>query len=156
MLFPGGAGEQSNDESEQLLFAAAVSPDDDAQRVGELVEMLMEAGVYLDETFMDALAFCGRAELLVAADVAKGGALPLSSDALDDAAAGGFREVVEYLVESRGEVGTCRALDEAATYGHLPVVVYLVAQGLAGSPDAINGAAANGHTHVVRCAACDL
>ncbi|KAK1930038.1 putative ankyrin repeat protein [Phytophthora citrophthora] len=74
-----------------------------------------------------------------------------STDAMDDAAANGYLETVQWLHANRTEGCTTDAMDCAAANGHLDVVKWLQANRSEGiTTKAMDGAAANGHLHVVK------
>ena len=95
-------------------------------------------------------------------DIAGRGFLPLvrslhergfkcSTDAMNQAAANGYLEVVRFLHEHRREGCTTLAMDDAATNGHLEVVQFLHENRTEGcTQQALNWAIGHGHLNVVR------
>ncbi|KDO28660.1 hypothetical protein SPRG_06515 [Saprolegnia parasitica CBS 223.65] len=74
-----------------------------------------------------------------------------SARAMDTAASNGHLEVVRFLHFNRTEGCTTDALDGAIRYGHLDVVRFLIAHRTEGaSPNILNYAAANGHLEIVQ------
>jgi hypothetical protein len=133
------------DDSNQSLFACALTGNDTIMKF-----FLNLESTFIDESLVDACAFSGRLDMIKNAVEYCGSSLEASTDAIDDAAARGFLDVVQYLHEFRDEGATCRAINEAATYGHLNVVRYLHEQGYDATCDAINGASEQGHLNTVR------
>ncbi|KAG2971425.1 hypothetical protein PC118_g16289 [Phytophthora cactorum] len=77
--------------------------------------------------------------------------LSCTTKAMDDAAAGGYLDIIKYLHESREEGCTTRAMDRAATKGHLDVVKFLHENRQEGcTTHAMDYAALWGHLDIVR------
>lgn len=77
--------------------------------------------------------------------------VPFTTDAMDEAAANGHCDVVEWLHRHRNEGCTTKAMDGAASGGHLDILKLLHYERTEGcTTNAMDMAASHGHLHVVK------